>query len=338
VIYAGRRFKFLLHFVPGFAFGVGAAWTSDEVPAQACAGGFPERSVGGIHPEEFAACGVHRGAGMQDRACFGRRRVEYSGAITGEFIMKKWMGLFLVTALICGCISTNVAPDPSILRVGVSPNSPPMIFKQGEEIAGVEAEFANLLGEALGRKVVFVEVPWNKQIDWLEKNKTDIIMSSMSITRARSIRINFSKPYLQAGLTALFRRDSYNSGGLVASLLENQRKGIGFVKNTAGELYVMKRFSTFDKKGFSTANAGFKALLRGKINIFIHDAPMIWRIYAEGERQLVAFPGLLSTEQIAWGVRKSDTELLDAVNKQLLQWNEDGTRVKVIQNWIPTWQ
>ena len=247
--------------------------------------------------------------------------------------MKKILGLLLIAALISGC--TSVAPDPSILRVGVTPDSPPVIFKQGGSISGMEASFAEQLGEGLGRKVVFIEVPWKKQIDALERNKTDIIMSGMTITPARSVRVNFAVPYLRSGLTGLFRRDAYNAKGLVNSLAINQMKGIGYVKNTSGEFFVMQNFSSFEKKGYSSAKAAARALKKGKVNIVIHDAPMLWQIFAENEAELVAFPEFLNVEPLAWAVRKSDLKMLDDINAQLKSMDEAGIRQRIIKNWIP---
>jgi len=246
--------------------------------------------------------------------------------------MRKGFGLLIAVALISGCASVD--PDPSILRVGVTPDSKPVIFKQGGAISGVEANFAEKLGEGLGRRVVFVEVPWEKQIDFLELNKTDIIMSGMTITPARSIRVNFTEPYLRSGLTGLFRRDAYNPAGLVASAALNQMKGIGYVEDTSGELFVMGGFSTFEKKGYSSIESAVKALKKGKINMLIHDAPMLWQIFAENESELVAFPEMLNLEPLAWAVRKGDLKLLDAINELLVKLEEDGTRQRIVRNWI----
>jgi polar amino acid transport system substrate-binding protein len=87
---------------------------------------------------------------------------------------------------IAGTLATLAASsDPTVLRVGVSPKSPPMIFKQGGQVVGVEADLAGALGQALGRRVVFVEEDWGNLIDALCEERIDIIMSGMSITQAR---------------------------------------------------------------------------------------------------------------------------------------------------------
>jgi len=250
--------------------------------------------------------------------------------------MKRIVFLFSIVAILTGCQTTSVDPDPSVLRVGVSPRSQPMIFKQGGQIVGVEADFAHKLGEALNRKVVFIEVPWEKQIDYLEQNKTDIIMSNMTVTGPRSIRINFSTPYMQSGMSGLFRRDAYDPSGLLANTIINQNKRIGYIKETTGEIFVMQRFPRGEKKSFSSKDSAVKALKNGKIDMFIHDAPQVWWLSAMNESDLVAFPDVLNVEPLAWGVRKSDMALLDQLNALVVQWGKDGTSKKIIQNWIPT--
>lgn len=249
--------------------------------------------------------------------------------------MKRIGFLFSALILLVGCQTTSMEPDPTILRIGVSPRSQPMVFKQGDQIVGIEADFAHKLGKALDRRVVFVEVPWDKQIDYLEQNKTDIIMSNMTITGARSIRINFTTPYLQSGLTGLFRRDNYAPLGLIASTIKVQTDRIGYVKNTTSQYYCMQRFIRAKLVGYSTVTDGVTALQGKKIDMLVHDAPVIWWLSALNERDLVAFPEALSIEPVAWGVGKHNMALLEEANALLAQWEKDGTTKKILQNWIP---
>jgi ABC-type amino acid transport substrate-binding protein len=249
--------------------------------------------------------------------------------------MKRFAFVFSALALLAGCQTTSVQPDPSILRVGVTPDSQPMVFKQNGQIMGIEADFAQKLGQALNRKVVFVELPWDKQLDYLEQNKTDIIMSNMSITAARSIRINFTTPYLQSGLSALFRRDNFEPSGLIASTIRNQTKRIGYVENTTGGFFCMERFSRAELKAFNTIDSGIAALAENRIDMFVHDAPVVWWASAVNEKQLIAFPELLNIEPLAWGVGKHNMALLDEINALLENWEKDESSKRIIQNWIP---
>lgn len=249
--------------------------------------------------------------------------------------MKRFLLLLALISLFTGCTSLSVQQDPSILRVGITADSPPIIFKQGGQISGAEASFAEKLGQDLGREIVFIEVPWAKQIEYIEKNKTDIIMSGMTITQPREYRINFSKPYMIAGLTALFRRSDYAANGLMPSVVRHQSTKIGAVKNTTGEIYVLNTYVNAKVIIYNSKDAAVSALKSSKINMLIHDAPTIWWIAAKNEAELVSFPELMNNEKLAWGISKNNLELLDAVNLSLEKMKNDGSGEEILKNWFP---
>jgi ABC-type amino acid transport substrate-binding protein len=117
----------------------------------------------------------------------------------------------VVLLLVCAGLIVTVqeagAADASSLRIGVSPVFPPMVFKQGKDLVGVEVELARGLAAALGREPSFIEVPWGDQIEALNAKRIDIIMSSMSITLPRRFVIEFSRPYWIVGQMTLVRRE-----------------------------------------------------------------------------------------------------------------------------------
>src|SRR5580765_8042281 len=90
---------------------------------------------------------------------------------------------------------TEAAAGP--LRVGITPEYPPLVFRLPDGTNGLEIDFAKALGHELGRPVEFVVLRWDQLPDALTDGKIDIIMSGMSVTKARQIRIRFSEPYLR---------------------------------------------------------------------------------------------------------------------------------------------
>jgi polar amino acid transport system substrate-binding protein len=230
-----------------------------------------------------------------------------------------------------------VAPDPAILRVGVSPNAPPMIFKEGERMVGVEAELAQALGKDLSRRVVFVEEKWENLIDALCADQIDIIMSSMSITPARSYRIAFSDPYLRVGQMALVRdSEKYK---YMLNLAGEARHGIGVKPGTTADFLIRQEFSTAKRKYYPDGEEAAKALLREKIDVFISDAPLIWYLAAHYESKgLVAAPMILSQEQLGWGLQRSNTVLQASVNAFLKKSQESGELNRIMGRWMPGFQ
>lgn len=246
-------------------------------------------------------------------------------------------------SLTAGCVSTGrktaesiaIAPDINILRVGITPNAPPLIFKRGNEIVGLEADFARELAKYLNKSPRFVELKWEDQIPALLENRIDIIMSGMTRTPLREVRIAFTARYLESGQMALIRREDaarFSTG--IFSLTTSS--AIGVIENTFGEYFVDERYSSVKKKTFSSPQAAVQAVIDKKIDMFIYDGPMVLYLASENETKgLTALFALLTREDLAWGVRKDNTDLLNSANSFLQDPNNEKMLKKMTQYWIP---
>jgi polar amino acid transport system substrate-binding protein len=232
---------------------------------------------------------------------------------------------------------SQASPDAAPLRVGVTPSFPPVIYKEGGKLVGVEVDFAKALGEELGRPIKLVELDWEDQIPGLAEGKTDVIMSSMSITQARSLRVNFCKPYLIVGQTVLVRREDAHK--YMMGFPPIPPGTIGVIKGTTGDFLVQQEFSRTKRKTFTSPRDAAKALEKKKIDLFICDTPVVWWLSGMNESQgLVVVKVYLSSEQLAWAVRKSDPELLASVNNALEKLQKDGRALEIIKRWLPLYQ
>ena len=82
-----------------------------------------------------------------------------------------------------------------------------------------------------------------------------------------------------------------------------------------------------------------KALKKKQIGLFIGDAPTIWWLASENEADgLASVPILLTSEQLAWAVNKSDPVLLTTINQALLKWQQEGQATQLIRHWLPNFQ
>ena len=246
-----------------------------------------------------------------------------------------------IAALACAALGLAVEfptqaapPDPTALRVGVDPKSPPMIFKQGGQIVGVEADLAGALGQALGRRVVFVEEDWGNLIDALCEERIDIIMSGMSITQARRYRIAFTNPYLQVGQMALTRNGEQYS--YLMNLASQAKNGVGVKAGTTAEFLVRQEFPQLKRKYYKSGEDAAAALMKKKIDLFISDVPQVWYLAGLYEAKgLAVMPTVLSQEVLGWGVRRADTQLLDSANAFLQKAQETGELRRTLSKWMP---
>ena len=249
----------------------------------------------------------------------------------------------LLTLLLSSCVPTNtgsrsanITPAPDLIRIGVSSNAPPLIYSKDGEIIGLEADFARKLGEFTGKQIKFVELKWENQIEALENNKIDIIMSGMSITQPRQYRIAFANPYLRSGQILLVRleeRARFSTG--IYSLM-NSNYVIGTIKDTTGDLFISTTINGAKVKTFDKSTDAVKALINNEIDAFVYDAPMICHYAAINENnKLTPILTLATEEYIAWGIRKQDSELLNQANAFIADLKSKQQLQHMIRTWIP---
>ena len=247
--------------------------------------------------------------------------------------------LLALTLLSGGCQPTAVpdAVDPaSSLTVGISANAPPFAFRQGGEITGLEPTFALKLGDYLGKTVRFVEVPWDQQIDYLTEGKTDIIMSGMTITKARSALVDFSIPYLRSGQILLVRMEDRRRFATGVESLMNTNYRIGTVADTISDFFVTTAIYDANEIVFKTSQEAVDALINNEIDAFVYDAPIVCYYAARHQNDKLTPVLTMATEEyIGWAVRKGDTELLTKVNEFLDSLKSQGQLQEQIQYWIP---
>jgi len=239
----------------------------------------------------------------------------------------------------CGCAAIKPKePAPIPLRVGVAPYYPPMIFKQGDNIKGAEADLALRLAKTLGRQAQFVELSWEHLIPALMERKIDIIMSGMTITEARKARVNFTAPYLKIGLVALMRAEDISKFNSLTSIRESFST-IGVVQGTTGEVFVRNNFpKAANIISFQRASEARYLLINRRIDLFVHDGPSVVWLVSENEGILKGFWEPFNEEYLGWAVKREDQDFLIKVNSILNNWKRDGTLKEVLTRWLPYWK
>ena len=255
--------------------------------------------------------------------------------------MKVWIRDLVVVAVLGVVLTGMVAAIPAAagqappLRVGVTPNYPPLIFRQGEAITGVEADLAQRLGQELKRPVTLVPLTWEDQIPALLNNKIDIIMSGMSVTPARQVRIRFAEPYLKTGLVAAFRAEDAWKYPSKEALLNSQAV-VAAPEGTTGDAFVKRNFAAGTRKvSLPKASTAAAELKRRYIDVFVHDAPYILWMISENEAYLAALWDTFTREDVAWGVRKGDDAFAAQVDQAVKKWKADGSLDAVLSKWLP---
>lgn len=243
------------------------------------------------------------------------------------------IALIVLATSALGC-ATRDAFRPT-LRVGTAADYPPVVFEQDGEIVGIEADLAARLGDALGRRIEFVRIPFVDLIDALEAGEVDVVMSGLSITPEREERVRFTVAYMEVGQLALIRRADLARFGRITRIRRSGAR-VGYERGTTGERYVANELPSATSFAFDGVEDGIRSLRGGRIDYFVHDAPTIWRI-AGGldHRDLHGLFRPLTTESLAWAVRPDDAQLASVLDATLSHWQREGLVEPIVQRWIP---
>mgnify|MGYP003604107556 FL=1 len=235
--------------------------------------------------------------------------------------------------LLASCASVPVAnPDP--LRVGVTLNYQPLIFRLWDMTAGAENDFAVALAKELGRPLQQVTVPWSLQIDELIAGHTDIVMSGLTITPERRARAAFCDSYMDNPLMAVVRRGEAGRYSTLAAI-KNMSGTIGVIPDTTADMFVRQNCPKAKVMGVSSADDVAFYLPNHRIDLYIDDMAAVVDVALRNETRLemVRFP--LAQQQMAWAVRKDNTELLRQANEILARWRASGELDRILNRWMP---
>ncbi len=255
--------------------------------------------------------------------------------------------LWIVLAMagwVTGCATSPPSPgkpprkdEVAPLRVGVTPNFPPLVFNQQGTLAGVEVDLMRIVGRELGRPVSAVVLPWEEIIDSLLSGHIDVIMSGISVTPARTMRVAFTDPWMTSGLMAAMRQ---TDTGNIKSIddVKNFYGRIGVLSGTTGHDFVRRNCPNARLVKIASAGDAAVQLQRNQVDLFVDDIPSIlWQVSVY-EAELAPLMERLTEDQIAWAVRRDNMTLMQQLNDVIRKGKQDGTIDAAILKWIPYYE
>lgn len=229
----------------------------------------------------------------------------------------------------------TVSATAAGLKVGVSADYPPMIYKQEGRFVGIEADNAKAVGDIMGQEMTLVDMPFEKLIPALQAGEIDVIMTGMSITPERSEQVIFTDPYMEVGQMVIMSIDKVAQFSKPWSIYREGVR-IGVEPGTTGAQFVASKLADAQVSFFDDPDAAFAGLRNDKIDLYIHDAPTSWLLATTPDtRDLISLYNMLTDEQLAWAVRKDDERLADALNAALRTLKGNGVLRYILNRWIP---
>lgn len=221
------------------------------------------------------------------------------------------------------------------LRVGFEAGYLPfeMANKKGDFV-GFDIDMAKEMAKAMGVKFVPVNTAWDGIIPALLTKKFDIIMSGMTVTQERNLKINFADPYIIVGQTILLNKKHED---VVKSYrdLNDSKYVITSKLGTTGEQAIKRLIPRATYKSFEVESEAALEVLNGNADATVYDLPFCVVFMAQqGKDNLVFLDEPFTFEPLAWAIRKGDPDFMNWLNHFLRQMKNDGRYDRIYAKWI----
>jgi len=217
-----------------------------------------------------------------------------------------------------------------ILTVATEPAFPPFEFQADNgELQGFDIDLMNAIGETAGLEVQFESLPFDGIIPALQAGTVDAAISGMTITEERLQTVDFSRPYIKAGLAIAVQDDNTEVKGL--DDLEDKKIAVQIGTTGADQAAEIPgaEISTFD-----SAPLALQELANGNVDAVINDAPVTLDAIASGNIDGLKVVGELLTTEFYGIALPKDSENVAVINDALTTMMENGTYAEIYQKWF----
>lgn len=218
------------------------------------------------------------------------------------------------------------------LVIATDATYPPFEYMDGKTLKGFDIEIGNAVGKELGVKVRWLVMGWDGVLAALETRKCDLVLSGVTITDERKKKgYGFSRPYFLSGQTIARRKGDAR----VRTLDDLKNKIVSVQMETTGQFALEK--SGVPKSHilrFDTLQDGLLDVRNSKSDAAVADMPALKEILRKGYSELELTGGVFTQENLAIVLRKSESDLMDGVNRAIEKTIVDGTYAKAYSEFI----
>ncbi len=263
-------------------------------------------------------------------------------------IARSLVVLLVMVGLMAGYVQTAAAAEAARLSpvldrivakkelvVGTAASMPPfnMTTKEGQ-IIGMEIDLANLIAGAMNVKLTLKVVPFNNLLAALEGGQVDMILSSMTITPGRNLKVAFVGPYFVSGKSILTKQANAESMNEV-SKINNPDKALAALKGSTSQVFAEKVFPKAKLSLVENYEQAVAMLREDKVQAMVADMPICQvTAYRYPDAGLATLKNPLSYEPLGIAIPANDFLLINWLQNFINTMQKDGSLGTIVDRWF----
>ena len=259
-------------------------------------------------------------------------------------ILVSILALVLVSA--CTQVTKTTTPTPvapvldRILKrgqlvVGTAGTMPPlnMVTKDGV-IKGLEIDLAGMIAGGMGVKARFETMPFAELLPALEAGKVDMVLSGMTMTPQRNLKVAFVGPYFISGKSFLTKQEKLLS---VKKPIEVNRPDRTFaaLEGSTSQIFVQQLMPKARLVPVKDYNQGVALVLNDKVDGLVADYPIcIVSAFRYSDQGLAFLATPLTYEPIGIAVPAGDPQVINWLENFLKSLEGSGELAAYKEVWF----
>ena len=200
------------------------------------------------------------------------------------------------------------------------------------KVDGFDVAIAKEIGKALGLKedeIEFVEAISANRIPFLQEDKADLVIATMTINADRKKQIEFSRPYFLAGQSILVKKDNTS----IKTVDDLNGKTVCSVQGSTSEKNVQAKAPQATLQSLTTYAACVSGMKDGRYEAVSTD-DIILAGFAAADSSLKLVGGQFTKEPYGIGIKQGKTDMAQFVDGLLTKWLADGTWDKIYNQYL----
>lgn len=220
------------------------------------------------------------------------------------------------------------------VRIGVSSFEPWTMKAKDGSLMGFEVEVGKQLAQDMGVKPKFVSYEWDELMPAVEKGEIDVIAAGLAVTPQRALRVNFSVPYMDYGVTlATHTRSTKKIRGVEE--LNNKNIKIVAVSDSIGAEVANAIFPKATKVIVKTSEEAEAKVAAGDVHAMISSSPVArFAMLRHPEVLDMPLQNPLIGTRAAFGIEKGEEDWARFLDAWVVSRTADGWLKRAEKFWF----
>jgi len=221
------------------------------------------------------------------------------------------------------------------LKVGTAASMPPlnMTTKDGEVI-GLEIDLARSFANAMEVKLTLSQMRFNELLPALEKGQVDMVLSGVTMTPQRNLKVAFVGPYFASGKSIVTKKKNVESVDELAKM-NNPDKVLIALKGSTSQMFVEKLIPKAKLLLADDYDQAVASVRDDKAVAMVADYPICMvSVYRYPDAGFITLNRPISYEPIGVALPANDPLLVNWVQNSLNFLEKSGEMENLMVRWL----